>query len=45
LVREDGSRCSELSEIKNRVESFYENLFSSEPCDTTDLVLMQYRAE
>jgi hypothetical protein len=35
LIREDGSRCEELSEIKGMAESFYGDLFSSEPCDSS----------
>ena len=36
---EDGSRCTDVSEIKVRVESFYGSLFTAEPCDRTDVVL------
>jgi hypothetical protein len=34
LVREDGSRCEDLHEIKGMAETFYGDLFSSEPCDS-----------
>jgi hypothetical protein len=33
LVREDGSRCEDISEIKGMTEAFYGDLFTSEPCD------------
>jgi hypothetical protein len=33
LVRDDGSKCETQGEIKGMVHHFYENLFSSEPCD------------
>jgi hypothetical protein len=39
LVREDGSRCADIAEIKGRVENFYDSLFSSQPCMGTDMVL------
>ena len=39
LVREDGSRCENQDGIKGMVQSFYEDLFSSEPCDSVDAVL------
>jgi hypothetical protein len=34
LVREDGSRCEDLHEIKGMAETFSGDLFSSEPCDS-----------
>jgi hypothetical protein len=34
LIREDGSRCEDLSEIKGMAEDFYGNLFSSEPVNS-----------
>jgi hypothetical protein len=34
LIREDGSRCEEQSEIKNMTEAFYGDLFTSEPCNS-----------
>jgi hypothetical protein len=34
LIREDGSRCEELAEIKGMTEHFYGNLFTTEPCDS-----------
>jgi hypothetical protein len=39
LVREDGSRCTDIGEIKRKVEDFYSSLFSSEPCSGTEAVL------
>jgi hypothetical protein len=39
LTREDGSKCESQEEIKGMVHHFYEQLFSSEPCDTVDAVL------
>jgi hypothetical protein len=38
LVKEDGSRCEELSEIKDMTATFYGNLFTSEPCDSEVVV-------
>jgi hypothetical protein len=43
LVREDGSRCDQLHEIKGMVENFYASLFTSEPCEATDVVLESIR--
>jgi hypothetical protein len=39
LVREDGSTCETQGEIKGMVHNFYEELFTSEPCDSIDAVL------
>jgi hypothetical protein len=39
LVREDGTRCEQLLAIKGMVEDFYGDLFTSEPCTATDVVL------
>jgi hypothetical protein len=39
LSREDGSKCESPEEIKGMVKVFYENFFSSEPCDSVDAVL------
>jgi hypothetical protein len=39
LIREDGSRCTDTAEIKVQVENFYGNLFSSEPCDSTESII------
>jgi hypothetical protein len=45
LVREDGTRCVQLSAIKGMVEDFYNNLFTSEPCVATDEVLEQIQSK
>lgn len=39
LVRDDGSSCDSQGEIKGMVHSFYEHLFTSEPCTSTFAVL------
>jgi hypothetical protein len=39
LIQEDGTKCDKLHEIKGMVEGFYANLFTSKPCDATDVVL------
>jgi hypothetical protein len=39
LTRDDGSKCESQEEIKGLVQMFYENLFSTEPCDSSDAVL------
>ncbi|KAM0889077.1 hypothetical protein ACQ4PT_027916 [Festuca glaucescens] len=39
LVHEDGSSCTNIAEIKGKVEDFYDALFSSEPCSGTEAVL------
>jgi hypothetical protein len=39
LTRDDGSKCDSQGEIKGLVHEFYENLFSSEHCDSIDAVL------
>jgi hypothetical protein len=39
LRHEDGSKCEAQSEIKCMVQSFYENLFSLEPCALVDAIL------
>lgn len=39
LVWDDGSRCENQVGIKGMVQSFYEYLFSSEPCDLVDAFL------
>jgi hypothetical protein len=39
LVRDDGSKCEDQAGLKGMAQSFYENLFSSEPCDSLDAVL------
>jgi hypothetical protein len=39
LLREDGSRCTDMPEIKGMVHNFYEHLFSSEDCPSIDQVL------
>ena len=38
-MREDGSKCEVLGEIKGMVHGFYKNLFSSEMCASMDAVL------
>jgi hypothetical protein len=38
-MREDGSKCEDQGEIKGKVQQFYENIFSSKPCDSVDAVL------
>ncbi|XP_071676865.1 uncharacterized protein [Lolium perenne] len=38
LIREDGSRCEDIDEIKVMTENFMGNLFTSEPCES-DMVL------
>lgn len=39
LLQDDGSICNSQGEIKNMVQSFYDNLFTSEPCAVIDDVL------
>jgi hypothetical protein len=39
LLREDGSRCETQGEIKGMIHNFYENLFTSEMCASSDAVL------
>jgi hypothetical protein len=39
LVRDDGSSCTDQGEIKGMMHHFYEELFSSEPNVSMDLVL------
>jgi ribonuclease HI len=39
IIRNDGSRCTELAGIKSEVESFYEEMFSTEPCGAINEVL------
>jgi hypothetical protein len=39
LVKEDVTVCTDQSEIKGMVHTFYEELFSSEPLVTMDTVL------
>jgi hypothetical protein len=39
LLRADGSKCEVQGEIKGMVQSFYEDLFSSETCASVDAVL------
>jgi hypothetical protein len=39
IVKDDGSRCTDLTGIKSEVETFYENMFSSEPYQSIDDVL------
>jgi hypothetical protein len=39
LFCEDGTKCDRIHEIKGMAEDFYENLFTSEPCDAIDVVL------
>jgi hypothetical protein len=39
LKREDGSKCDQLPAIKGMVEHFYGELFTSEPCGATEVVL------
>jgi hypothetical protein len=39
LARPDGSRCTDMAEIKGLVGEFYTNLFSSEQCERMDEVL------
>jgi hypothetical protein len=39
LIREDGSVCTEESEIKGMVHSWCEKLFTSEPTSSTDVIL------
>jgi hypothetical protein len=38
LTREDGSRCEELTEIKGMTEEFYCNLFTSDPCNSANVL-------
>jgi hypothetical protein len=38
LVRNDSSRCEDIQEIKVMTETFYGNLFSSEPCVSDDVI-------
>jgi hypothetical protein len=37
--RENGSHCEDQAELKGIAKSFYENMFSSESCDSLDVVL------
>jgi hypothetical protein len=39
LIREDGSKCEDQDGIKNMVQSFYEDLFTSDPFLSMDEVL------
>jgi hypothetical protein len=39
LVKEDGSVCNDHAGIKNMVHHFYEDIFSSGPVDSMDVVL------
>lgn len=39
LTWEDGSVCKNQYELKGMVQSFYEDLFSTEPCVSRDAVL------
>ena len=39
LARSDGSMCEDPEEIKGMVQSFYENLFMTEVCDSINAVL------
>lgn len=39
LVEDDGTRCTDQEGIKKLAGKFYEDLFTSEPCVSTDVVL------
>jgi hypothetical protein len=39
LIKEDGSICTDSTEIKGMVQLFYDHLFTSESCPATDDVL------
>jgi hypothetical protein len=39
LIRDDGSVCNDVDDIKGMVQQFYAHLFSSEPCPSVDAIL------
>ena len=39
LIRDDGSKCDDMEEIKGMVKHFYGHLFTSEPCPSATDVL------
>ena len=39
LLKDDGTRCEDREELKDMVREFYTNLFSTEHCNHTDIIL------